>query len=80
MAENSQLQIVSKPTTAQLNRFATPLDVKNLAAEYGTPLYLVDEDTLHAKARELHHSAHAKCYVANSVNFPVACEPEIKTA
>ena len=56
MAENSQLQIVSKPTTAQLNRFATPLDVKNLAAEYGTPLYLVDEDTLHAKARELHRA------------------------
>jgi len=56
LAENSQLQIVSKPTTAQLNRFATPLDVKNLAAEYGTPLYLVDEDTLHAKARELHRA------------------------
>jgi organic hydroperoxide reductase OsmC/OhrA len=30
-----------------------------------------------AKARELHHSAHAKCYIANSVNFPVACEPEV---
>jgi organic hydroperoxide reductase OsmC/OhrA len=30
------------------------------------------------KARELHGAAHAKCYVANSVNFPVACEPEIE--
>jgi organic hydroperoxide reductase OsmC/OhrA len=30
-----------------------------------------------AKARELHHAAHQKCYIANSVNFPVACEPEI---
>jgi organic hydroperoxide reductase OsmC/OhrA len=30
-----------------------------------------------AKARELHHAAHEKCYVANSVNFPVSCEPEI---
>ncbi len=30
-----------------------------------------------ARARELHHAAHAKCYVANSVNFPVTCEPEI---
>lgn len=30
-----------------------------------------------AKARELHHPAHAKCFVANSVNFPVDCEPEI---
>ena len=56
MAENSQIQLVSKPTAALLNRFATPLDIKNLAAEYGTPLYLVDEDTLHAKARELHRA------------------------
>jgi organic hydroperoxide reductase OsmC/OhrA len=30
-----------------------------------------------AKARELHHAAHEKCYIANSVNFPVTCEPEI---
>jgi organic hydroperoxide reductase OsmC/OhrA len=30
-----------------------------------------------SKARDLHKSAHEKCYIANSVNFPVACEPEI---
>ena len=30
-----------------------------------------------AKARELHHAAHAKCFIANSVNFPVEHEPEI---
>jgi organic hydroperoxide reductase OsmC/OhrA len=29
------------------------------------------------KARQLHGPAHAKCYIANSVNFPVSCEPEI---
>jgi organic hydroperoxide reductase OsmC/OhrA len=29
-----------------------------------------------AKARELHHLAHAKCFIARSVNFPVECEPE----
>jgi organic hydroperoxide reductase OsmC/OhrA len=28
-------------------------------------------------ARALHKDAHAKCFVANSVNFPVECEPEI---
>lgn len=56
MEENSQIQLVSKPTAAALNRFATPLDIKNLSAEYGTPLYLVDEDTLHNKARELHRA------------------------
>lgn len=29
-------------------------------------------------ARALHHEAHAKCFIANSVNFPVACEPELR--
>jgi organic hydroperoxide reductase OsmC/OhrA len=32
------------------------------------------------KARELHGPAHAKCFIANSVNFPVQHEAEIKTA
>ncbi|HLV96914.1 MAG TPA: OsmC family protein [Candidatus Acidoferrales bacterium] len=31
-----------------------------------------------AKARELHATAHAKCFIANSVNFPVEHEPEIR--
>lgn len=26
-------------------------------------------------ARKLHEQAHAKCYIANSVNFPIDCEP-----
>ena len=29
-------------------------------------------------AARLHHEAHAKCYVANSVNFPIECEPVIE--
>lgn len=29
------------------------------------------------KARALHHKAHAKCFIANSVNFPVQHEAEI---
>lgn len=29
-------------------------------------------------ARTLHHEAHAKCFIANSVNFPVGCQPEIR--
>jgi organic hydroperoxide reductase OsmC/OhrA len=29
------------------------------------------------KARELHHAAHSKCFIANSVNFPVENEPQI---
>lgn len=28
-------------------------------------------------AARLHHTAHEKCYLANSVNFPILCEPAI---
>lgn len=31
-------------------------------------------------ARRLHHDAHAECFIANSLNFPVLCEPEILAA
>ena len=54
MVENSQVQLVKKPTATTLNRFVKPVDINKLVAQYGTPLYLVDEDTLHAKAKELH--------------------------
>ena len=30
-------------------------------------------------AAHLHHAAHEKCYIANSVNFPILCEPSIST-
>jgi organic hydroperoxide reductase OsmC/OhrA len=30
-----------------------------------------------AKAKELHHEAHEKCFIARSVNFPVENEAEI---
>jgi organic hydroperoxide reductase OsmC/OhrA len=32
------------------------------------------------RAHALHHVAHEKCFVANSVNFPVACEPKVIVA
>lgn len=31
-------------------------------------------------AARLHHDAHARCYIANSVNFPIDCEPVIEQA
>jgi organic hydroperoxide reductase OsmC/OhrA len=31
-------------------------------------------------ARTLHKPAHEKCFIANSVNFPVEYEPEIVAA
>lgn len=30
------------------------------------------------KAQSLHHEAHAQCFIARSVNFPVTCEPTIE--
>jgi organic hydroperoxide reductase OsmC/OhrA len=29
------------------------------------------------KAKALHHDAHAMCFIARSVNFPVSHEPEL---
>jgi organic hydroperoxide reductase OsmC/OhrA len=29
-------------------------------------------------ATRLHHDAHAMCFIANSVNFEVACEPSVR--
>ncbi|MET0264664.1 MAG: OsmC family protein [Duganella sp.] len=29
-------------------------------------------------AARLHHEAHAQCFIANSLNFPVRCEPVIE--
>jgi diaminopimelate decarboxylase len=54
--ENPQVQLVEKPAAVALNRFATHNDISKLVKQYGTPLYLVDEDTLHAKVRELHRA------------------------
>ncbi len=31
-------------------------------------------------AKELHERAHALCFIANSVNFPVTCEPIIEVS
>ena len=31
-------------------------------------------------ARRLHHDAHDKCFIANSVNFPVRIQPGFRTA
>lgn len=33
-----------------------------------------------AKAAAVHEDAHHACFIANSVNFPVRCEPRIVTA
>ena len=30
------------------------------------------------RAKQLHHKAHEFCFIANSVNFPILCQPSVK--
>jgi organic hydroperoxide reductase OsmC/OhrA len=44
------------------------------------PRVVVADAGDHPRAAALHGEAHARCFIANSVNFPVECWPEIVTA
>ena len=39
------------------------------------PKVTVEHDSMVEKAIDLHHQAHKICYIANSVNFEVKCNP-----
>jgi len=39
------------------------------------PIIHLTDDNMVARAIELHHKAHEICYIANSVNFEVKCNP-----
>lgn len=77
--ENSQVQLTKKLnlTTHHINRFAEPIDIDKLAARYGTPLYVIDENTLHQKVRELRNAyskfnGHVKLAYSVKANFTPA--------
>jgi organic hydroperoxide reductase OsmC/OhrA len=42
------------------------------------PIVHVSDESMVEKAIELHHNAHEICYIANSVNFEVKCNPICK--
>lgn len=44
------------------------------------PQVTVTADSDVDRARDLHARAHDECFIANSVNFPVRCEPAIEVA
>ena len=44
------------------------------------PVVTISADSDAAKAEALHVDAHLVCFIANSVNFPVRCEPRIVIA
>ena len=39
------------------------------------PIFAVTDESMVERAIELHHKAHEICYIANSVNFEVKCNP-----
>jgi organic hydroperoxide reductase OsmC/OhrA len=39
------------------------------------PVFTVDSQSMIQRAVELHHKAHEICYIANSVNFEIKCNP-----
>jgi organic hydroperoxide reductase OsmC/OhrA len=42
------------------------------------PVVTIEPQSDTALAAQLHELAHQKCFIANSVNFPVQCEPSIQ--
>jgi organic hydroperoxide reductase OsmC/OhrA len=44
------------------------------------PESTVTDESMRAKAMSLHEQANRKCFIANSVNFPVRAEPTISIA
>lgn len=44
------------------------------------PVVTIAADSDPAKAAAAHETAHHACFIANSVNFPVRCEPRIVVA
>ena len=43
------------------------------------PIVTVADDSMIERANALHHDAHASCFIASSVNFPVRTEPTATT-
>jgi len=39
------------------------------------PTFTVAQESMKEKSIELHHKAHQICYIANSVNFEIKCNP-----
>ena len=42
------------------------------------PRITITQDSDLERAEKLHHKAHKMCFIANSVNFPIICQPLIE--
>jgi len=47
------VRAIQLPQAAKLNRFVNYKDLAKLVKQFGTPLYIIDEQTLHKKIKEL---------------------------
>ena len=56
MVENVIQVFQNKVTLPHTKRFLSNEEINIMAERYGTPLYFVDEKTLHDKLLELHHA------------------------
>src|SRR5919112_6337496 len=56
MVENVLQVFQNKVTLHETKRFVSDKEINILAERYGTPLYLIDEKTLHSKLLELHNA------------------------
>jgi diaminopimelate decarboxylase len=77
--ENSQVQLTKKLNLAthHINHFAEPIEIEKLAGHYGTPLYIIDENTLHKRVRDLRNAyarfnGHVKLAYSVKANFTPA--------
>jgi organic hydroperoxide reductase OsmC/OhrA len=88
-ADASQ-KLPPEPAFSRNNRLAAPGKVEipgSAPVEFGGDpqgynpeellLLFVRKGTNLDEARALHEKAHASCFIANSVNFPVRNEPEV---
>lgn len=43
------------------------------------PEVIISANSDPLQAEQLHHKAHEHCFIANSVNFPISCQPSISS-
>lgn len=43
------------------------------------PEVIISANNDSLQAEQLHHQAHEHCFIANSVNFPISCQPSISS-
>jgi organic hydroperoxide reductase OsmC/OhrA len=67
-SDNAEGTLIDNPGHGQFKRITLRPEVTIQAGN--------DQDL----AARLHHVAHDKCYIANSVNFPIDCEASIRVA